>query len=53
MPRRGLRRGVFAAWTYAGHHLDPARVGVLGIAVLFLPLYALDCHSRWRALRHG
>jgi hypothetical protein len=42
-----------AAWTHAGGHLDPACLGVLGIALLFLPLYALDCRSRWRALRHG
>jgi hypothetical protein len=42
-----------AAWNHAGAHLDPARLGVLGIALLFLPLYALDCRSRWQALRHS
>jgi len=46
---------LFALMSLYGDRLsiEPARIGVLGMALLFIPAYLMSCRQRLRALRRG
>jgi hypothetical protein len=46
---------LFALMSFYGDRLsiDPARMGMLGMALLFIPAYLMSCRQRLRALRRG